>query len=159
MKVRQIALISLFIAAIAFTTMSLTIAIFQGYLNFGDVLVMGMGLVIGLPYAFLAGVGAALADILLGYGQYAFFTLVIKGLEAAIIAAFVLKKGKAPLWSYLLAGTWMAAGYGLTDAFLASNPLIFIQSFGLNILQGLVCGSLAYSIQPLLMRLRKSYFI
>ena len=86
MKVKQIALISVFIAGVALLTMGSSINIFQGYLNFGDVLVMGMGFVLGLPYALLGGVGAALADLLLGYGQYAIFTLIIKGIEAGIIA-------------------------------------------------------------------------
>lgn len=157
MKIKILALSSVFIAAIVLLTMWPTLPIFQGYLNFGDVLVMGMGFVLGLPYAFLAGIGAALADVLLGYGQYALFTLVIKGLEAAIIAFWMMKKTKAPLWIYLLAGTWMAAGYGLTDAFLTSDLSLFIPSFTYNILQGLIGGFLAYSVQPILARLKANY--
>ena len=112
MKIKQLALISVFIAGITLMTMGFTITIFQGYINLGDTLVMGMGLVVGWPFALLGGIGAALADVLLGYGQYAFFTLVIKGIEASIIALLALRSGKVQLWGYLLAGTWMAAGYG-----------------------------------------------
>lgn len=158
MKTKTIALIALFIAGITLTTVWPTFPIFSGYLNLGDVLVMGMGLVVGLPYAFLAGAGAALADLLLGYGQYALFTLLIKATEAALIALFIARKGKAPLWAYLLAGAWMAAGYGLTDAFFASNLAVFIQSFSWNIIQGVVAAILAFSVQPLLLRLKSSYF-
>jgi len=158
MKNKELAIISVFIAGTTVLTMGFTITIFQGYLNFGDVLVMGMGLVVGLPYAFLGGVGPALADVLLGYGQYALPTLIIKGIEAAIIAWFVLRKSKAPLYAYLLAGTWMAAGYGLVDALLAAQWAVFVSSFSYNIFQGLVAGGLAYLVQPLLLRLKKSYF-
>ncbi len=159
MKVKQIALISVFIAGIALLTMGFSINIFQGYLNFGDVLVMGMGFVLGLPYALLGGVGAALADLLLGYGQYALFTVIIKGLEAGIIAYFAFKKGRASLFIYLLAGTWMAIGYGLTDVILTGELTIFIASFAYNIVQGIVCGGLAYALQPLLIRLKKIYSV
>ena len=159
MKIKQLALISVFIAGITLMTMGFTITIFQGYINFGDALVMGMGLVVGWPFALLGGIGAALADVLLGYGQYAFFTLVIKGIEASIIALLALRSGKVQLWGYLLAGTWMAAGYGLTDVLLAGEWRVFVVSFGYNILQGLVCGVLAFSIQGLLIRLKKLYSV
>lgn len=159
MKVKQIALISVFIAGVALLTMGSSINIFQGYLNFGDVLVMGMGFVLGLPYAILGGVGAALADLLLGYGQYAIFTLIIKGLEASIIAYFAIHKGQTKLWVYLLAGTWMAIGYGLTDVLLTGELTIFIASFSYNIFQGIVCASLAFALQAVLIRLKKIYSV
>jgi uncharacterized membrane protein len=158
MRSKELALIALFTAGIAVLTMSFTITIFQGYLNFGDVLVMGMGLTVGLPYALLGGLGAAIADLLLGYGQYALPTLIIKGLEAGIVAFYVRKRPKAPLWIYLLAGTWMASGYALFDAFLASELAVFISSFTYNIFQGLVAGALAFALQPLLLNLKKRYF-
>lgn len=159
MKVKQIALISVFIAGVALLTMGSSINIFQGYLNFGDVLVMGMGFVLGLPYAILGGVGAALADLLLGYGQYAIFTLIIKGLEASIIAYFAIHKGHTKLWVYLLAGTWMAIGYGLTDVLLTGEPTVFIASFSYNIFQGIVCASIAFALQTVLIRLKKIYSV
>ncbi len=157
MRIKTLALISIFMSGIVLLTMWPTFPLFQGYLNFGDVLVMGMGLVIGWPYALLAGVGAALADILLGYAHYAIFTLVIKGLEAAMIAWMSLRRHSLPIWAYALAGTWMAIGYGLTDALIARNIPIFMISFGYNILQGLIAASLAFSVQPLLLRLKRNF--
>lgn len=159
MKVKTLALASVFIASIVLLTMwpTFPIPVVGGYFNMGDVLVMSMGYSLGLPLALLAGVGAALADILLGWGQYAIFTLIIKGLEAAIIAYFV-KKNSVPFYAYILAGTWMSAGYGLTDAFLSANIAMFIPSFTANIAQGLICAILAFSILPLFKRLTKNYF-
>ena len=155
-KVRTLALSSLFIASTVLLTTWPTVPLFQGYLNFGDVLVISMGYVLGFPLALMGGVGAALADLLLGYGQYAFFTLIIKGLEALIIAVFAAKSSRFTLGVYLLAGTWMAIGYGLTDMLLTQNLAMFIPSFGYNILQGLICASLAYGLRPLLTRLKQS---
>lgn len=159
MRVKTLALSSVFIGAIVLLTMwpTFPILLVGGYFNFGDVLVMSMGYTLGFPFAALAGVGAALADLLLGWGQYALFTLIIKGIEASIIVFFV-KQDKIPFYAYLLAGIWMAAGYGLTDAFLSSNLAMFIPSFSANIVQGLICAGLAFSVLPLFKRLKKSYF-
>jgi len=157
MKIKTLALISLFMSSIVLLTTWPIFPLFQGYLNFGDVFVMGMGLVVGWPYAVLAGVGAALADILLGYAQYAVFTLVIKGLEALLIAWVIHRRASVPLWVYGLAGLWMAVGYGLADVLISMNLQIFMVSFGYNLLQGLIAASLAYSVQPLLLRLKKNF--
>lgn len=159
MKVKTLALTSVFIAAVVLLTMwpTMPIPVVGGYFNFGDVLVMSMAYTLGMPLALLAGVGAALADILLGWGQYAIFTLIIKSSEAAIVAFFV-KKDKVPFYAYILAGTWIAVGYGLTDAFLSSSLAMFIPSFMANIAQGLICAVLAFSVLPLFRRLKKNYF-
>ncbi len=159
MKVKTLALASVFIASIVLLTMwpTFPIPVVGGYFNFGDVLVMSMAYTLGFPLALLAGVGAALADVLLGYGQYALFTLIIKGLEAAIVAYFV-KNDKVPFYAYILAGTWMAAGYGLTDAFLSSSLTMLLPSFSANIAQGLICAVVAFSILPIFRRLTKQYF-
>lgn len=157
MKARVLALSSLFIASIVLLTMwpSFPIAFIGGYFNFGDVLVMSMGLVLGWPYALLAGVGAALADILLGWGQYAFFTLIIKGIEASIITLLV-RKNAVKLWVYILAGSWMAFGYGLSDVFIGSSLGLFVPSFLANIMQGVLCALIAFGLQPLFIRLKRN---
>lgn len=156
MKIKTLTLSSLFIAGTTLLTFWPSIPMLQGYLNLGDVMVMSMGYVLGMPFALLGGVGAALADVLLGYGQYALFTLIIKSLEAMLIASFARGR-KNPLWIYLLAGVWMASGYGLTDVFLASTWSIFMPSFSYNILQGVVSALIAFSLLPLLKRLKQNY--
>lgn len=156
-KVRTLALSSLFMASTVLLTMWPTVPLFQGYLNFGDVLILSMGFVLGFPLALVGGLGAALADILLGYGQYAIFTLIIKGIEASIVAMFAMKSTHFTYLIYVLAGTWMAVGYGLTDVFLTQNPALFIPSFSYNILQGLICASIAYGLRPLLSRLKQRF--
>lgn len=54
----------------------------KGYVNIGDTVVLLSGVLFG-PLTGLAagGLGSALADLLLGYGFWAPWTLLIKGLE------------------------------------------------------------------------------
>lgn len=156
MKVKNMTLIALLMAMTTIITMYISFPIFQGYLNLGDVIVMSMGLLIPLNLVFLAGVGAALADLLLGYGQYAFFTLVIKTIEAYIIGKWAVKHSdkKVPIHIFLTAGIWMAFAYGLTDIILTQNPLIFFTSFGYNSLQGIVCALIAFMLVPILKKIK-----
>jgi len=57
-----------------------------GYIHLGDAMVLSCGVVLGKKYgALAAGIGSALADLLLGYTQWVLPTLVIKGLMAFII--------------------------------------------------------------------------
>jgi uncharacterized membrane protein len=156
MKIKTLTLASLFIAATTLLTTWPSIPLFQGYFNLGDVMVMSMGYVLGMPYALLGGIGAALADILLGYGQYAVFTLIIKSIEAILIALYVKNSNHSYL-VFVIAGTWMASGYALTDVFLSSSWAILIPSFGYNIIQGLSSAIIAFSLLPLLKRLKQNY--
>ncbi len=67
----------------------------QGYFNLGDGFLMLFASFLNPWQAFLVGgVGSALADIVGGYGIYALPTLLIKGLEAWIIA-YICKQRKA----------------------------------------------------------------
>jgi uncharacterized membrane protein len=153
MKVRTLTITALLMAMVTIVTMYIAFPIFQGYLNLGDVMVMGMAVLLPLPLTPLAGVASMLADLLLGYGVYAPFTLVIKALEALLIGLWVHnhKNKTVPFFVYLAGGLWMALAYGLTDVILADNPGVFILSFGYNALQGIVCALIAY---PLFRKLR-----
>ncbi len=65
-----------------------------GYVNLGDCFVVLSGLLLGTVFGPLAaGIGSALADILLGYTIYAPATLIIKAL-AAFTAAVIIKRGR-----------------------------------------------------------------
>jgi len=58
-----------------------------GYLNFGDILVMTSGIVLGPVGAFfVGGVGSATADAVLGYMPFVPITLVVKGSEAMTVS-------------------------------------------------------------------------
>lgn len=146
MKVRTLSIAALLMAMVTVVTMYIAFPIFQGYLNLGDVMVMGMAVLLPLPMVWLAGIASMFADLLLGYGVYAPFTLFIKAIEALIIGYWVYKnRGKeVPFWVYLMGGMWMAFAYGITDIIIAQNIGIFFTSFAYNTLQGVVCAIIAF---------------
>lgn len=72
-----------------------------GYLNLGDVAVLFSAFALPMGWAALAaGVGAALADLILGFALYAPATFVIKGLAALLCALLlkVVRPMKTGLW-------------------------------------------------------------
>ncbi|MBI3998839.1 MAG: ECF transporter S component, partial [Armatimonadetes bacterium] len=58
----------------------------KGFFNLGEAAVYTAAILFGPAIGAVAGgIGSALADLTLGYAQYAPFTLVIKGLEGALV--------------------------------------------------------------------------
>ncbi len=89
MNMREFALLGLFIALVAVSTMIVRVPIPQttGYMNLGDSMVLLSASFFGPVGGFIAGgIGSALADILGGYPQWALWTLIIKGIEALLVA-------------------------------------------------------------------------
>ncbi|MDP6777393.1 MAG: ECF transporter S component [Candidatus Latescibacteria bacterium] len=97
----------------------------QGYINLGDAVIFAAALLFGPRTGLLAGgLGSALADLLGGYVHWAPFTLVIKGLEGALVG--LIFRGSLQAWLGVLigclaacvGGAWMVFGYFLTESFL-----------------------------------------
>ncbi|MFW9845263.1 MAG: ECF transporter S component [Candidatus Thorarchaeota archaeon] len=126
---------TIFVALLAVLTALTTIATViiaipfptsTGFLNFGDVLVMLSGLLLGPAGGFIAGgVGSAMGDVVLGYIHFAPITLVVKGCEGLVVGAFCRRARAAELltvWDIVglvLASLVMMGGY-----FLAEIPLV-----------------------------------
>lgn len=137
MSTKRIVIDALFIAIIAIVTaiIALPIGTF-GYINLSDAIIMALSVYLGPFDLFLVGsIGASLADIALGYTQYAIFTFAIKGIEALIIAYTF--KSKRPL-AYVLGAVWMLVGYGLVDVLLGQDILLFGPSIIANLPQALI---------------------
>ena len=99
MNVRTTTLFALLIALTTVATMVVQIPTppTQGYINVGDSMIYVSALLFGPLAGLLAGgIGSALADWLTGYGQFAPYTLVIKGLEGLVVGliAWALLKGR-----------------------------------------------------------------
>lgn len=80
--------LALLIALTATVTMAVRIPVPRtgGYINLGDAVVYVSALLFGPVYGLVAGgIGSSLADVLGGYGVFAPFTLVIKGLEGLLV--------------------------------------------------------------------------
>ena len=122
----------------ACTLISIPIPI--GYINLGDLMVLTAGWCLGGGIgAVAAGVGSALADVILGYVVYSPATFIIKAL-VAIVAALVYPVFKKTIFkntrdflpriiSALLAECVMVGGYflfecGIGQAFLIEQMLL-----------------------------------
>jgi len=98
-----------------------------GYFNVGEATIYVAALLFG-PFvgAFSGGIGAMLADVYLGYVNFAPGTLIIKGVEGAIVGFLNIKLKKyipnptvRAIISVMVGGLEMVAGYFLYEILLA----------------------------------------
>ena len=139
----------------------------QGYVNLGDCIVLLSGWLLGPWYGFAAAaVGSALADILLGYMQYAPATFLIKGLVA--LTAYYLFKGflklfreksfPAVLLSAVIAECIMVFGYFGYEAVVLQYGLAAAAGMAANIAQavmGVAAGSGLYLLLARIPQIRR----
>ncbi len=114
----------------------------SGYANLGDCFIITACCFLGTwPGAAAAAVGAALADLLLGYTFYAPATFIIKGLMAICIS-LLYKKLPLPviaktIVAALVSEVIMIAGYLLFETLLYGFPVAVLNVIG-NSVQGAV---------------------
>ncbi len=162
MKIREFALLALFIALVAVSTMIIRIPVPQtnGYMNLGDSMVLLAALFFGPVGGFIAGgIGSALADILGGYPQWALWTLIIKGIEALIVSvmagALRLKRGRInvlQITSFTLATAWMVFGYFIAETIMYDQKVALVE-VPANIIQALGSVVLATLLLPLFQKI------
>lgn len=151
---REVAIIGVMAALTAVATMVIQIPTpaTRGYINLGDTMVMLSGTLFGTLAGSLAGgIGSALADLLSGYGHWAPFTLVIKGIEGGIAGS---AKGKGKIFSLILlivAGMEMVAGYFLVELYLY-GPGGALQELPGNTFQAISGVIFAYLLSPVIKR-------
>jgi uncharacterized membrane protein len=124
--------LSLLIALTAVVTMAVRIPVPRtgGYINLGDAVVYISALLFGPAYGLVAGgVGSSLADVLGGYGVFAPFTLIIKGLEGLLVGILARPVFRRPLrpspvdlaltaLAVAVGGAVMVLGYFVSEAFV-----------------------------------------
>ncbi|PKM52387.1 MAG: hypothetical protein CVV02_01145 [Firmicutes bacterium HGW-Firmicutes-7] len=97
----------------------------SGYIHLGDAFVLLSGFILGPIFgAFAAGMGSALADIMGGYVPWALPTFLIKGLMAAVVGYFAIKKDNTTVIlsaTTLFAVIW--AGFNFLLRSLLSNQV------------------------------------
>ncbi|MHA1770625.1 MAG: ECF transporter S component [Candidatus Thorarchaeota archaeon] len=125
-----------------------------GYLNFGDVMVMISGFILGPVGGFIAGgVGSMMGDVTLGYIHFAPITLMVKGTEGFLVGLFARKAKDASLHiedilGIILGAIAMLAGYYLAEAIMFGAPAAFAELVTLNIIQVTVGGILTAVVGP-----------
>ncbi len=149
-------------ALCAVGTMLIQIPTGGGYVHIGDSMVLLSGILLGpVGGAIAAGFGSGLADVLSGYGVYAPFTLVIKGLMAmasGLVWTMVMKDAKAVgpmILKYIMAVVpsvlILVTGYYLTELVL-SDAAYAVSSIIPNTFQGVVGGALGLPVAIALLK-------
>ena len=111
-------------ATLLLTLLSIPLPSGYGYVNLGDAGVYLCALLLpGGLGALAAGVGAALADLILGWAVYAPVTLLIKGLTALLAGLALRRAKKAGLPLSLLCCLLGPLGYFLYETILLTAPV------------------------------------
>lgn len=163
LKPRDIALTAVMIALVAVVTRFLVVPVGQGFFNFSDAAVYFAAFTFGPSIGFLAGgIGAALADLSLGYAAFAPLTFLAHGLQG-LVAGLVIRYGRGtPVLRMVVAavaGTVTMAGiYFLGEYFGAGlgwgGPAQAVTELPFNILQNI--GGALVAI-PLSLLVRRAY--
>lgn len=148
-KTNKIIMTGLLIALIVIATILIIIPIpfGNGYIHFGDTMIFLSVLVLGWRYgAIAAGIGSALADLLIGFAIWAPWTLVIKGSMGVVMGLFVQKSMKkngkkllgVPIYQLIgmvLAGLVMVGGYYIAEGVIYGNFIVALLGIPWNIVQ------------------------
>ena len=111
-------------ATLLLTLLSIPLPSGYGYVNLGDAGVFLCACLLpGGLGALAAGVGAALADLILGWAVYAPVTLLVKGLTALLAGLALRRAKKAGLPLSLLCCLLVPLGYFLYETILLTAPV------------------------------------
>lgn len=141
MSTRDLALSGVMTALVFIITRVFVLPIPQtrGFFNLGEAGIYASALLFGpLVGALAGGIGSALADLSLGYAQYAPFTLVIKGLEGAVVG-LVARAVSPGVWRFGLGAGVIAVAVLLVSEALAVRAaaavLLGVAALGLLLLR------------------------
>ncbi|WP_040471702.1 ECF transporter S component [Lentilactobacillus kisonensis] len=98
----------------------------------------------------VGGASGFLLDLISGYGQYMWFSLIFHGAEGLVVGLIAGRKADKK-WTKLIAVTVgiviMVIGYFVADSILYTMYAGFI-GIGTNLIQGLVGAVIAYLVTP-----------
>lgn len=107
----------------------------QGYFNLGDIMIFITALTFGPTVGgFAGGIGSALSDALAGFGTFAPFTLIIKGLEGYVAGLISRRSDRRRILmiAWAAGSVVMVLGYFLAESFFIS--LVFGSSSATGII-------------------------
>lgn len=143
-KTKDITLSGLLIALVAVATMLITIPVpaTEGFIHAGDGVIFFVAVFFGRKKgALAAGLGSALADLLLGYTMWIIPTLIVKSIMGYLVG-FIAEKGTRPhvgafdLLAVSLGATWMAFGYLVAGSFLKGSLAVGLAGLPWDLVQG-----------------------
>lgn len=150
---KQLTTIAMFTALVTVATVVIAIpAPAGGFLNVGDTVVLIAADCLGPIGGMTAGgLGSCIADLILGYGMYAPFTLIIKGLEGLICGCLIMLFDKtlgkryrnyiaqviAGVLAMIIAALTMSSLYCIADGILYGWGAAIVNA-PINLLQGAI---------------------
>ena len=155
-SLRKLVMTALFAALCCVATMVIQIpSPMQGYINLGDCVVLLSGWMLGPWYGLAAaGIGSAMADVLLSYAHYAPGTLLIKASMALLCGLLASQQQEGGfvrrIVSGIIAETAMVAGYFGYAALLLGKGLSAALSIPGNLFQGAVGVAAAVALYEVL---------
>lgn len=143
----EIALSSAFAAAVAVATIMVSIPVGLGYLNFGEIVIyIAAFLFGGIVGGIAGGVGAAAADVILGWAFYAPITLVVKGIEGYLVGEISGETVKSKIFAVGAGAPVMIGGYTLARVYFEGIPAALFQELPIDVLQAGVGAAIGIPI-------------
>lgn len=126
-------------AAVAVATMAVSIPIGIGYLNFGEIVIYTAAFLFGGVVAGLGGgIGAAAADVILGYAMYGPITLVAKGIEGYVVGRLSGASTRSKVVAVAAGAPVMIVSYVLARAYFEGVPAALLSELPSDVLQAAV---------------------
>ncbi|SCY27719.1 ECF transporter S component [Alkaliphilus peptidifermentans] len=143
--VLQLTIIGLLTALVAVSTMVISVPVpaTEGFIHLGDSMIFLAAILFGKKKgAFSAGIGSALADILLGYTHWALPTLIIKGAMGYGVGMIANQEDEKLLnfrnvIALAFGALWMVTGYFFAGAAMKGSFAISLTSVPANLIQGI----------------------
>ncbi|MFW5919381.1 MAG: ECF transporter S component [Halanaeroarchaeum sp.] len=136
---RNVALSAVFAAAVAVATYAVPLSIGAGYFNLGEVLIYTAAFLFGPVVGGLAGgVGAAAADVYLGYMMWAPITFVVKGLEGAVVGYLSGDSSRRKVLAVAAGAPIMIVGYFVAAAYLVGFPYAIGNELPADVMQAVI---------------------
>src|SRR5207249_1909163 len=116
MSLSAVAIVMVYLSTFLF---QLPIPSTQGYFNFGDIMIFTFAFTFGPVIGGISGaVGSSLSDALSGFGIFAPFTFIIKGLEGLLAGLLSQRQFRGRvLVGWVVGSVVMVAGYFLAESF------------------------------------------
>lgn len=162
---RELTLMGLLVAIVFVMTyyiqIRLPIAVNGGLIHMGNVALFTVALVLGKKRGAMAGAfGMTLFDILSGWGAWAPYTFVVRGVMGYIIGGVSDSKGnngKSMVFNGLAIGLgslWMIVGYYVSEVIMYGNWTAPMTSIPGNLIQLAIGAIVAIPLSKMLMRVQ-----
>ena len=152
--VKKLALAGVLMALVIVSILFIKVPIPYGYAHIADSFILVSG-VLGPFYAFVVGgIGAMIADIIVGYLVYAPWSLVVHGLQGIAMALLLLKLKKPNYVIFFIASMVVSTltvvvGYALAELAISGTVAAALATLPINLLQvfiGSIIGTALYAV-------------